>query len=979
MSDLKRLESIFLAAVELDGEARRRYLQDSCEGDPELLSEVQEMLAADAQGGGLFDQTVRSAVREAVEPTLEGLQLGGYRIVREIGRGGMGTVYLAERADDEFEKRVAIKVIKRGMDSADILQRFRHERRILAALEHPNIAQLLDGGSMPDGRPYLVMEFVDGEPLVDHCNRLHLNARERCSIFAKVCDAVAFAHRNLVVHRDLKPCNILVKADGTPKLLDFGIAKLIEPGTEPGQTMMEYRVLTPEYASPEQLLGLPVTTASDVYALGAVLFHLLAGSGPHVFTSRTFEDFRRTVCETATERPSRRADPVLAGQIHDELDRIVMMALRKEPERRYASVDQLREDIERHFSGRPVLAHGDSVGYRAGKFLRRHSWAVAAAAMVAASILGGSLVAVHEAKLAAAERTIAIAERDRAEVQRRNAESEHANAEAQRVLALAERDRAERESKDARAQRLRAEDRLQDIVRLANTSFYDVDDALSRAPGTIETRRSVIASALAYLDRLAAGGNADRSLTRAIALGYMTMGDALGAPGKPNIGDAAGAIKSYGKAADAMSHLPIVDDPELSVLMGQIQVHLAQRLFQSGERRTAVEITRREVNRSIELVRRFPKDFQVLLFQGTTFEVLSDVLQENEIQDAVAYSRRAVAAIEQAAAISPAEEARANHLGEAYSSLSQTLTRAGQLPEALVYAKKSLELREKRAVGTPGDVFVMRGLMMSYVRVAEIVGGPVFRGSKPDDATAREYYGKALLKAESILKADPNSTTAKEDYAIVSMRFGACYAPADKRDESITQLRKALALFDEELKKDPTAREKRINRVMNLYYLGRTLDEAGRTQESVESSRAAVEAADAVVASSLDSLAARSWAMRAYELLTRMLAKSGARAEAVEVAQRSIQVATDMSKRDPKIMMAAYPATTWARVAGLYDYMAALPGHDPVLESKAAADAYRKAIQALEGVVDSPAINVASRRDAWQRALAAATAKSGGK
>ena len=979
MSDLKRLESIFLAAVELDGEARRRYLQNACQGDSGLLADVQEMLAADAQGSAIFDQTLRVAVEHAVEPTLEGVHVGSYRIIREIGRGGMGTVYLAERADDEFEKRVAIKVIKRGMDTADILQRFRHERRILAALEHPNIAQLFDGGSMPDGRPYLVMEFVDGEPLVDHCIRLGLNARERCAIFAKVCDAVAFAHRNLVVHRDLKPCNLLVKSDGTPKLLDFGIAKLMEPGSELGQTVTEHRVLTPEYSSPEQLLGLPVTTAADVYALGAVLFHLLAGSGPHVFTSRTFEDFRKTVCETATERPSRRADPALAVQIHDDLDRIVMMALRKEPERRYASVDQLREDIERHFSGRPVLAHGDSVGYRAGKFLRRHSWAVAAAAMVTASILGGSLVALHEANLAAAERAIAISERDRAEVQRKKAEAEHSNAEAQKVVALAERDRAERESKDARAQRLRAEDRLQDIVRLANTSFYDVDDALSRAPGTIETRRAVISSALAYLDRLAAGGNADRNLTRAIALGYMTMGDALGAPGKPNIGDAAGAIRSYGKAIDAMGHLSIVSDPELSVLAGQIQVRLAQRLFQSGDRRTAVEIVRREVTRSIELARRFPKDVQVLLFQGTTFEVLSDVLQENEIQDAVAYSRRAVAAIEKAAAISPAEEARANHLGEAYSSLSQTLTRAGQLPEALVYAKKSLDLREKRAAGTPGDVFVMRGLMMSYVRVAEIVGGPVFRGSKPDDATAREYYGKALLKAESILKADPNSTTAKEDYAIVSMRFGACLAPADQRPDSIAQLKKALSMFDEELKKDPGAREKRINRVMKLYYLGRTLGEADRMPESVEYSRTAVDAATAVISGPLDSLSARTWAMRAYELLARMLAKSGAREEAVEVAQRSIQVSADIAKREPKVMMAAYPAATWGRVAGLYDYMATLPGHDPVLESKAAADAYRNALQALEGVVDSPAINVASRRDAWQRALAAAIAKSGGK
>src|SRR5690606_8890662 len=341
------------------------------------------------------------------EPHDSALPLGGrvgaYRLVEEIGRGGMGTVYLAERDDAEFEKRVALKLVKRGMDTDDILLRFRYERQILASLEHPSIARLYDGGAAPDGRPYLVMEYIEGEPITRYAERHQLGIEERLRLFVGVCGAVAFAHRNLVVHRDIKPSNILIGSDGSPKLLDFGIARLLDPAAPDAMplTRTGLRLLTPEYASSEQRLGQPATTATDVYALGLVLYELLAGT-------RADPERLHRPSTVATREDVRR-------RLRGDLDTIVLRALADDPERRYASADQLGDDIERHLGGLPVHARGDSVGYRTGRFVRRHRVAVAAAALVVLSLVTGLGAAVVQAERAAGERDVAQQERARAE------------------------------------------------------------------------------------------------------------------------------------------------------------------------------------------------------------------------------------------------------------------------------------------------------------------------------------------------------------------------------------------------------------------------------------------------------------------------------------------------------------------------------------------------------------------------------------
>ncbi|HJQ32310.1 MAG TPA: serine/threonine-protein kinase, partial [Pyrinomonadaceae bacterium] len=390
----KQIESVFDEAVELPPGRREAYLAEACGGDAELRREVELLLSSHEEAGEFIEEpAVANVLSGGVKFDVEeeapfvGRRVGSYRIVRELGRGGMGAVYLAVRADDEFQKRVAIKLVKRGMDTDFIVRRFRQERQILASLEHQNIARLLDGGTTEDGLPYFVMEYIEGLPINQFSDAHKLSTPERLRLFLKVCAAVAYAHHNLVIHRDLKPSNVMVMADGTPKLLDFGIAKLLNP--EMGArtldpTTLAMRMMTPEYASPEQVRGETVTMVSDVYSLGVLLYDLLTGHRPYTFRSRDPEEVARIICEQEPERPSVAVnlievipawgrDPVeitpdsvsrvrdgslekLRRQLSGSIDNIVLKALRKEPQRRYQSVEEFARDIEHYLSGRPVSA-----------------------------------------------------------------------------------------------------------------------------------------------------------------------------------------------------------------------------------------------------------------------------------------------------------------------------------------------------------------------------------------------------------------------------------------------------------------------------------------------------------------------------------------------------------------------------------------------------------------------------------------------
>jgi serine/threonine-protein kinase len=442
------VEDLFFAAEELPAAERAAYLEHACAGDEELRARVEQLLSASEAVGTRFERLVGAAARDEVVEVAPRMpeRLGPYRLLRDLGEGGMGAVYLAERADGEFRQRVAIKVVKAGRDSPNLRRRFRHERQVLAQLEHPAIARLLDGGTTPDGVPYLVMEYVEGERIDDFCDRRQLPVQGRLDLFAEVCAAVHHAHTHLVVHRDLKPSNILVTAaagktePGQVKLLDFGIAKLLDEETEAeGLTVLGERPLTPEYASPEQVRDEPITTATDVYVLGLLLYRLLTGKAAYELTATTGPELVRSICESVTEPPSvafRRllaedgeqaaaiaaargmSAPRLARLLAGDLDHIVMKALRKEPQQRYGSAEQLALDLDRYRSGLPVEARRGGWRYRARRFVRRHRTGVVAAA-VAVLALGIGLVAQRREALRANREAV----RANLEMQRANREA----------------------------------------------------------------------------------------------------------------------------------------------------------------------------------------------------------------------------------------------------------------------------------------------------------------------------------------------------------------------------------------------------------------------------------------------------------------------------------------------------------------------------------------------------------------------------
>jgi serine/threonine-protein kinase len=412
----RRVEEIFHAALERQGAERRRFLAEACRGEPALQAEVEELLAAGSRSPeGWIEEAIRGAFAlaggEAPGEELPA-RIGPYRVLRLLGRGGLADVWLTERIEEGVRVEVAVKVVRRGLDTRDILARLRRERWILARLDHPHIARLLDGGSTETGAPYFVLEAIDGEPIDRYCESRELGVTERLELFCSVCAAVHHAHRNLVLHRDLKPSNVLVTPEGVPKLLDFGIAKLLDPEhpeeAPPTRTAAGLRLFTPAYASPEQVRGLPLTTATDVYSLGVLLYRLLTGRSPYEVTGRHPEEVERAVWEADPPKPSATVtNPRRRRRLAGDLDTIVSKALRKEPERRYASAEQLSEDLRRHIAGLPVRARPDTAAYRLSTFVRRHRRALAVSA--AGAVLTASLVGYHTVRL--------TAERNRARVE----------------------------------------------------------------------------------------------------------------------------------------------------------------------------------------------------------------------------------------------------------------------------------------------------------------------------------------------------------------------------------------------------------------------------------------------------------------------------------------------------------------------------------------------------------------------------------
>jgi serine/threonine protein kinase/tetratricopeptide (TPR) repeat protein len=882
----EQIQDLFLAAADLPGEEQARFLDANCTGNQGLRREVESLLAA--------DKTASESILAAVEAEAQSLagvdsvigsRLGAYRVIREIGRGGMGAVYLATRDDDQYHKQVAIKLVKHGMDTAEVLGRFRHERQILANLDHPYIARLIDGGTFLDGRPFFVMEYVNGQPIDSFCRDHHLNLQQRCRLFLKVCEAVSYAHRNLVIHRDLKPGNNFVTADGSPKLLDFGVAKLLTADAGPSMTATALftRPLTPEYASPEQFRGQPVYTATDVYSLGAVLYEILTGSKARQIESSTPAGLERMICDTEVSRPSAAAAQVpWRKQLVGDLDNIVRMAMRQEAERRYPSVDQLAEDIRRYLDGRPISARKDSLGYRAGKFVRRRRLPLAAAVLVFASLLSGVIIALSQARQADAARRLA-------ESRRQTAEREHEMAGRERDTAIHERARAEVEARNAKNEQERAEQRLRQMVELANHSLFDVHSSLERLSGATGTRREIVKTTLQFLEKLSKDAGQDEQLRLALSTAYFRLGDIQGYQFTPNLGDTAGALKSYREAAALIEPLRVKhpDDPDVLLRWVDIQRRIGTALDSKGDIAGAVKSYVNALPAARAVARLKRPGLAAVQQEGLLYGSLATALEYTDSEQAIGYGRKQLAIFAQLAALHPGNSEILNALSGSHALLGLIANRQGDLTDSLAEFRKCVAIREELVKDRPNDVVLQRLLMISYGHLASVLGNP-FNFNLGDSEGAREYYGKAVALGREMSKKDPQDRTAKFDLASGMLRLAAIDPPPSERSSSLAMLRESGEILVALSAADPAAVRYKRSMGIVLEYAGHRLRDLGKPVEAIAEYRRSLEISEAVLAANPKDLPTHSQALADEQAIANVLAAQGDRAGALDYARKAV-------------------------------------------------------------------------------------------
>jgi hypothetical protein len=512
----QRVKVLLAQALELDDAGQRAFVDQLAGADAPLRDELASLLAAARNAEAGFETLPPALALEAVQARTGrawiGRRLGPWRILSLIASGGMGEVWRAERVDGAFEQQVAVKAMHEGVNPTGLVARFRAERQILASLDHPNLAKVLDGGITEDGVPYFVMELVDGEPIDAYVERLQLSIDQRVRLFRSVCQVVHYAHQKHVVHRDLKADNILVTREGVVKLVDFGIAKRFDPDAPepPTQTVTAQRMMTLVYSSPEQVRGGEITPASDIYSLGVVLYKLLTKASPYPAsaTSGSPYELTRAICDTEPVPPSMAASTELQAvrRLRGDLDAVVMMALRKDPARRYASAEAMSEDLFRHLEGLPVQARRGAWSYRAGRFVLRHRAVVVATMLANLALVAGIALASYEAW-------------------------------------------------QANQQRARAERHFAGLHRLAHVFIFDLHDAIQNLPGSTAARKLVVQTALTYLQGLGDEAAGDPALQVEIAAGYRKVGDILGRPYTANLGDPTGAMANYEQARTRLAPL----------------------------------------------------------------------------------------------------------------------------------------------------------------------------------------------------------------------------------------------------------------------------------------------------------------------------------------------------------------------------------------------------------------------------------------
>ncbi len=772
--DWGRFEDLFHRCLDLAPNDREALL--SAESSP-IRREVEKLLACDSTGDHLGD-VIAAAAALATQPSESA---GAYRLVREIGRGGMGSVYLAVRADETFERRVAIKFVRSGLDSPHLRERFEAERRILARLEHPYIARLLDAGQTSAGQPYLVMEFVDGQTITSYARAHKLSVRDRISLFRKVCDAMQYAHQNLVVHRDLKPGNVLIDSGGDPKILDFGIAKLIDE-TDSGPARTLVRILTPDYASPEQVRGETVTTATDVYSLGAVLFELLAGRAPFHQPGRTPAETEDAVEQGSLKRPSECGSPA-GRELRGDLDNIVLKAMRREPAGRYGSVAELSADLGRFLDGRPVLARDYTVWQRAVKFAVRHRVGVLASGVAAAALLSGTVVSARFAVRAEQARRMAVVERQRAEEQRQEATRQALRAE-------------ERES-EAAAQRAAAESRRRDQQEVLTAFLADFYRQVRNLTGATAARRKILETGIQRLESLQAESPGDRAVRSTLGLAYEEMGRLMGDPIAPSLGDFAGGLQMLRRSAAIFEELhrsgPQEASPVAELATTWQHISLIES-YHSKDSKDAFEAVDRAVEWSRRAVALAPADAEAQ--RALSHALITRVrvggrrdASRMRLEDALE-ARRIVEAI---LAAQPDQPESLVQLAESYSAEADYYHMRLDYPAALPAAEKSLELWEKAGTLLRNDGNIVRNLMMAYSAVADLYRPGSQTG--PTAQRALECYERMTAISERLVMGDPMDRPAQFQLAMSYVRMAGLYVETGDAAKGADHAAHSVRLF----------------------------------------------------------------------------------------------------------------------------------------------------------------------------------------
>jgi serine/threonine protein kinase len=777
---LETVEEIFHAALNCEPDQLNAFLDTRCTGDKTLRGKVQELLAAHQQAGSFIETPVADLARSSIADDHESELLinqtiGHYKISKLIGAGGMGAVYLAERADQQYKKQVAIKVIKRGMDTDSVLRHFRNERQILASFDHPNIGRLLDGGATESGLPYFVMEYVEGLPINTYCDAHALSITDRLKLFREVCAAVTYAHRHAVIHRDIKPSNILVTSDGMPKLLDFGIAKILQPssGAEPLATMTGLRLMTPDYASPEQLRGEPVTTAAEVYSLGVVLYQMLTGQKPYRLKTQTPEEISRAIIEQEPPRPSvavqksrfeRRDSADSQFTIYDarhlrgDLDNIVMMALRKEPERRYQSVEQFSEDIRRHLEVLPVRARKDTLAYRSAKFVRRNRTATAAAALVFLSLLGGIIATTWEAHTARAQEAVAEAEKNR------------------------------------------AERRFNDVRQLAHTILFDYHDAIKDLPGATRVRERLVKDALVYLDSLASEAGGDPALQGELASAYDRIGDVIGGAYLASLGDRAGGMDSYQKALRIREALAAANPKDMQRRrdLAENYRRIGWQLRDTDQETHGVEHLRKSLMLYKNLTTEQPESAELQDEVAYTCNLVGLVLQDlGDSKNALDQHRQALALRQKLVSENPGERKYRRGLAATYGDMGSALLMGGDAAAAHATVRQALTLEEALVAEEPTNAYYRRILALCYGddgRYLDKLG---------DKQGALESFRKSIGIFEQMMAADPANAQLYGDVGDPYRRAGDLLTEAGDNSQALEYYRKSLQVYENGSAKAP--------------------------------------------------------------------------------------------------------------------------------------------------------------------------------